>query len=84
MRRTNIYLDDAQTAALDAVARAEGISRAELVRRLVDRGVLGAPVDLDGEIAAIEESFAVCAGDDVPALRRPDARAAHLEQIRRS
>jgi hypothetical protein len=47
MRWTNIYLDDSQTAALDEIASAEGISRA--------------------------------AADE----RSPDARAVHLERIRR-
>jgi hypothetical protein len=30
MKRTNIYLEEAQSAALDQVAHAQGISRAEL------------------------------------------------------
>ncbi len=82
MRRTNIYLDEAQTAALDAIASAQGISRAELVRRLVDRGVSAAPSDVEADLAAIEESYGVLAGDE-PAHRGPDARAAHLERISR-
>jgi hypothetical protein len=82
MRRTNIYLDDAQTAALDAVARAQGISRAELVRRLVDRGVSAAPSDLEADLAAIDDSSGVLA-EDAPVRRGPDARAAHLDRISR-
>jgi hypothetical protein len=37
MKRTNIYLDEAQSAALEQVARTQGISRAELIRHLIDR-----------------------------------------------
>ncbi len=82
MRRTNIYLDDAQAAALDTIAAAEGISRAELVRRLVDRGISSLPSDLEGDLAAIEGSFGVCADEEMPA-RGPDERAAHLHRVRR-
>lgn len=81
MKRTNLYLDEAQSAAIDEVARAEGISRAELVRRLIDRGIGAAPTDLEADLAAIEESFGVLAGDDF-AARGPDARAAHLDRVR--
>jgi len=80
MRRTNIYLDEAQTAVLDSVARAQGISRAELVRRLVDRGVSATPSDLDADLSAIDEAFGVLAGDE-PGERGQDARAAHLERV---
>ncbi|HEU4705802.1 MAG TPA: CopG family transcriptional regulator [Solirubrobacterales bacterium] len=36
MNRTQIYLDDAQTARLDERAAAEGTSRSMLIRRAVD------------------------------------------------
>jgi len=36
MHRTQIYLDDAQTARLDRRAAAEGESRSTLIRRAVD------------------------------------------------
>ncbi len=36
MHRTQIYLDDAQTARLDRRAAAEGTSRSKLIRRAVD------------------------------------------------
>jgi hypothetical protein len=82
MRRTNIYLDEEQTVALDAIARAQGISRAELVRRLVDRGMSATPADLLADLAAIGDSFGVLA-DVEPGERGPDARADHLERISR-
>lgn len=37
MRRTNIYLTDTEQLALDARAAAEGSSRSEIVRSIVDR-----------------------------------------------
>lgn len=83
MRRTNVYLDEAQTAALDELARGQGISRAELVRRLLDRGIANAPVDQAADLAAIEESFGVLA-DERFSGRRPDQREAHLDRLRRS
>jgi len=82
MRRTNLYLDDRQTTALDRIARAQGLSRAEVVRRLIDRGLAADPADLDGDLAAIESSFGVLA-DAVTPHRAPDQRAAHLDGVRR-
>ncbi|MGI8613254.1 MAG: CopG family transcriptional regulator [Nocardioidaceae bacterium] len=82
MKRTNLYLDEHQTAALDEVARAAGISRAELVRRLVDQGMAGGPADLEADLDAIEASFGAL--DDAPQpARGTDARAAHLSRVRR-
>jgi metal-responsive CopG/Arc/MetJ family transcriptional regulator len=43
MKRTNIYLAEGQAAALDRVAEAEGVSRAELIRELIDRALGGHP-----------------------------------------
>ena len=83
MQRTNIYLDDAQVAALEVLSRAEGVSRAELVRRFVDRGLGSRAADLDGDLAAIEESFGVGADEDLVLDRRPDSRAEHLQRVRR-
>ncbi len=37
MRRTNIYLSAVEQAALDAKAAAEGSTRSEVLRTLVDR-----------------------------------------------
>ncbi len=82
MRRTNIYLDEVRTATLDSIARARGISRAELVRRLVDREVSAAPSDLESDLVAITESFGVLA-EDGTVSRGPDARATHLERVGR-
>lgn len=82
MQRTNLYLDERQTAALDQISRAQGISRAEVVRRVIDRSLASESTDLDSDLAAIESSFGVLA-DVAVQQRRPDSRAAHLEAIRR-
>jgi metal-responsive CopG/Arc/MetJ family transcriptional regulator len=80
MQRTNIYLEDAQTEALDRLAAEEGISRAELIRRMLDRGLAGRDEDLADDLAAIEESFGALADLEVEA-RGPDARATHLDEV---
>lgn len=87
MKRTNLYLDERQTSALDRVARMDGISRAEVVRRLIDRSLTGDPSELQSDLAAIEDSFGVFAGEAAgdpaaAASRAADKRAAHLERIR--
>jgi metal-responsive CopG/Arc/MetJ family transcriptional regulator len=81
MQRTNIYLDERQTTALDRVARAEGVSRAEVVRQLIDRSLSAEPEELENDLAAIESSFGVLA-DAAPVGRGADQRAAHLDRIR--
>jgi hypothetical protein len=81
MRRTNIYLGDHQTAALDRLAAEEGVSRAELIRRLIDQALGGgADQDLDADLRAIDESFGVLA-DLQPPMRGPDGRMEHLEAM---
>ena len=82
MKRTNIYLDEAQSAALERVARIQGISRAELIRQLIDRsiGVSGA-ADLDADLAAIRDSFGIDRDEDIPFNRGPDERSQHLDRM---
>jgi hypothetical protein len=82
MKRTNIYLGEAQSAALDQVAHAQGISRAELIRQLIDTGI-GTPggADLDADLAAIRESFGVLRDEDAALVRGPDERARHLDRV---
>jgi hypothetical protein len=82
MQRTNIYLEDRQTAALDRVAAAEGVSRAEVIRRLIDEGLDGRSADLSVDLAWIEGSFGVEADLDVPD-RGPGAREDAWERIAR-
>lgn len=80
MRRTNIYLDDEQTAALDRIAKQEHLSRAEIIRRLLSRALEGRDDDLDADLEAIDASFGACR--DVDAVGRGlDERAAHLDRM---
>jgi metal-responsive CopG/Arc/MetJ family transcriptional regulator len=61
MKRTNIYLAEGQAAALDRVAQAEGVSRAEVIRELIDRAIGGHP---GADLAAIDASFGILAGEE--------------------
>lgn len=82
--RTNIYLEEAQAAALDQTARAHGISRAELVRQLIDKGMHdSASSDLEADLAAIDASFGALSDDDALDViaRGPDARSRHLHRV---
>lgn len=82
--RTNIYLEARQTAALDEAAQARGISRAELVRQLVDDGIGGsASTDVEVDLAAIDASFGVLSDAKTfpPAKRGPDDRSRHLQRL---
>ena len=83
MKRTNIYLGEAQSAALDDIARARGLSRAEVIRELIDRELSGAgSADLEADLLAIEGSFGAIANDNKAFLdRAPDDRAAHLNRV---
>jgi hypothetical protein len=81
MKRTNIYLADGQAEALDRVAEAEGVSRAELIRGLIDRAIVSQPgVDLAADLAAINGSFGVLAGQEAFA-RGPDERMGYLDGL---
>jgi hypothetical protein len=90
MRRTNIYLEDAQSEALEEASRSEGISRAELVRRLIDRGMSeSSPIDIEADLAAIQDSFGVLVDDPVDSdgdrfERGIDERSRHLDRVARS
>jgi hypothetical protein len=39
MFRTNIYLEERQTEALDRIAKAQGVARAVLIRYVVDEAL---------------------------------------------
>ena len=81
MKRTNIYLAEGQAAALDRVAEAEGVSRAELIRALIDRAIGGHPgADLAADLAAIESSFGVLTEQDTFARGR-DQRMDYLDRL---
>lgn len=81
MNRTNIYLSDEQIAQLDRRARAEGVSRAELIRQLLDRLLYGESDRLSADLAAIDASFGLLADVEIELDRSDGARGAHLERI---
>jgi plasmid stability protein len=83
MHRTNIYLTAEQRTELAARAAAEGISVAELVRRLLDQALLGASEDLGEDLAAIDVSFGALREVDIDIDRTDGERGAHLERINR-
>ena len=80
MRRTNIYLDGDQTAALDRLAAEEGLSRAELIRRLLDRALANKDDDLAADLAATDESFGALQDVDIPTREAGD-REEHLARM---
>jgi hypothetical protein len=81
MKRTSIYLAEGQVGALDRVAQAAGVSRAELIRELIDRAIGGNPgTDLVADLAAIDGSFGILAGEDTLARMR-DERMNYLDWI---
>jgi metal-responsive CopG/Arc/MetJ family transcriptional regulator len=80
MHRTNIYLDEEQSEQLDQLAAQEGVSRAELIRRLLARALAGTDHDLEVDLAAIKSSFGVLA-DAAPVERGHDARGEHLDHM---
>ena len=84
MHRTNIYLTDEQIAQLDRRAQAEGVSRAELIRQLLDRLLHSDSDRLSADIAAIDASFGLLADVEIELDRTDGARGAHLERIANS
>jgi metal-responsive CopG/Arc/MetJ family transcriptional regulator len=81
MQRTNIYLDEEQCQELDRLARARGVSRAALIRELLDQALAGAGHNLSDDLAAIDASFGVFADQEIHLERGPDERSRHLQRI---
>jgi hypothetical protein len=81
MKRTNIYLAEGQVAALDRAAEAEGVSRAELIRELIDRAIGGHPgADLTADLVAIDASFGILAEQEEFSRAR-DQRMDYLDRL---
>jgi metal-responsive CopG/Arc/MetJ family transcriptional regulator len=80
MQRTNIYLEERQTAALDRLAADEGVSRAELIRRILDRALRDRDDDRVVDLARLDHAFAGVVEIDLPD-RRPTVRDILLEDI---
>lgn len=83
MRRTNIYLTDRQCTQLDKRARAERVSRAAVIRQLLDECLMRDTADLDHDLEALDASFGALSGDAIEFARGTDERTRHLEQIAR-
>jgi hypothetical protein len=83
MHRTNSYFEDRQLKALDAMARAEGVSRSDVLRRLVDNAITGDDTRLETDLAAIRESFAGAPDLAVPP-REGDTRLDRQDALWRS
>jgi metal-responsive CopG/Arc/MetJ family transcriptional regulator len=81
MRRTNIYLTDELCQRLDRRAAAEAVSRAEIIRRLLDAGLNEEHDRLDRDIAALEHTFGAMADGALVFERHEDARMRHLDEI---
>lgn len=80
MKRTNIYLDEGQTASLDKLAGQQGVSRAELIRQILGRALSNAGEDLVGDLKAIDDSFGVL-GDVESPDRRRGSREDYLDRM---
>lgn len=80
MHRTNIYLEDRQTEALDRLAAEEGISRAELIRRILDRALRGRDDDRAADLARLDHAFGAVVEVDLPP-REAGARERVLDDL---
>ncbi len=80
MRRVTLYLDDQQFVILDRLADQEGVSRAHVIRRLLDRALFEGDADRDADLDAIDRSFEALP-DREAAERGPDGRADHLSRV---
>lgn len=80
MQRTNIYLEDRQTALLDRLAAEEGISRAELIRRILDRALQGGDGDRDADLARLDVAFGAAVEIELPE-RAAGERERYLDEL---
>jgi predicted DNA-binding protein len=80
MQRTNIYLDKEQIARLDREAAHQGVTRAALVRRLLDAALDDGASTLRHDLEALDVSFG--ADPEIRVVRGPDARSRHLDALR--
>lgn len=80
MHRTNIYLEDRQTAMLDRLANDEGISRAELIRRILDRALQEGGDDVRTDLARLDLAFSAPVEIELPS-RSAGAREALVDDL---
>ena len=83
MKRTNIYLDEEQTTTLDRLATQQGVSRAELIRQLLNRVLANADESLAADLQAIDDSFGALVDLEMP-MRGQSGREDHLARVWRS
>jgi len=82
MKRTNIYLEERQTIILDRLASEQGVSRAEIVRSLLDKALPEQGESVAAGVAAINDSFGVLRDAEFnPLEREVDARGQHLNHV---
>lgn len=60
MKRTQIYISEEHERLIAARAADAGVSKAELIRRLLDEG-LGIDDGADGRVRALEQTFGILA-----------------------
>ena len=75
MRRTQIYLTDAEAEALKHASKKSGLSMSDLIRTAVDEKFLPGQMTTEERIRAIEESFGAWKG-------RTETGEAYVERIR--
>jgi hypothetical protein len=80
MRRTNIYLEERQIVELDRRARAQGVSRADVVRTIIDRALDEHDSTLEADLVAIDEAFGSAPNFPLPP-RDSGERQARLDSI---
>lgn len=81
MHRTTVFLEDHQADALDELARSAGFSRAEMLRRVLDRGLASEADARAADLAAIDRSFGCLAAVGLePFDRREGAREKYLRE----
>lgn len=79
MKRTQVYLDEAQDRLLDRRAEAEGTTKSALIRRAID-DYLASEDDEGSRLARFKEAAAAAAGI-APYL--PDG-ATYMEEVRKA
>lgn len=83
MNRTNIYLPDGLRSRLDQRAESAGVSRAEIIRQLLEQALSAEEGDLESDIDALELSFGILTDWEAPTSRTDDARMRYLDRVGR-
>lgn len=75
VERTQIYLTEAEAAALDRLAETTGRTKSQLIREAIEARYLARP-DVAEALRVLDESFGAWAGDERP------GGADHVETVR--